>query len=244
MISLTSTSGGCPIANAMASAIADGGMARARYSCPHGVDRFEVDGLTGGGDAEKVAEMSGVVGLVGGDDAFVDCLPMDLGPEVGKRVTESLVQDEYAGFVGRGAGLRGVVDEVVGEQFVEQSKIALTLDLFGVAAHHHFQVCVNLVACYRRRDALTSWWLGCAVGRGQSSWGTVGLCGRSRSMIVRRGGQLDRPRRVTAYAVRRRGHTTASSSSPAPVQAWGKRCPPIRRSRLTTWDRAPDAPPA
>ena len=30
----------------------------------------------------------------------------------------------------------GVVDEVVGEQFIEQSEIALALDLFGVAADH------------------------------------------------------------------------------------------------------------
>jgi hypothetical protein len=61
---------------------------------------------------------------------------MDLGPEVGKRVAQSLVEEENAGLVGRGAGLGGVVDEVVGEQFVEQGEIALALDLFGVAADH------------------------------------------------------------------------------------------------------------
>src|SRR3954466_12913643 len=106
---------------------------------PHRVDRFEVDGRTGGGNAEKVAEMSAVVDLVRGDNVTVDGLPMDLGPEVGKRVAQPLVEEANAGFVGRGAGLGSVVDEVVGEQFVEQDEITLTLDLFGVAADHRFQ---------------------------------------------------------------------------------------------------------
>jgi hypothetical protein len=52
----------------------------------HRVDGFEVDGVAGGGDAEKVAEMGAVAGLVGGDDVAVVGLPMDLGPKVGKGV--------------------------------------------------------------------------------------------------------------------------------------------------------------
>jgi hypothetical protein len=63
---------------------------------------------------------------------------MDLGPEVGKRVAQSLVEDENTGFVWRGAGLGRVVDEIVGEQFVEQNEIALALNLFGVAADYRF----------------------------------------------------------------------------------------------------------
>jgi hypothetical protein len=97
---------------------------------PHRVDRFELDGLAGGSDTEKVAELSAVVGLVGGDDVAVDGLPMDLGPEVGKRVAQSVVEDANSSLVCGGAGLGRVVDEVVGEQFVEQREIALTLDLF------------------------------------------------------------------------------------------------------------------
>ncbi|MDT5237158.1 MAG: hypothetical protein QOF47_3145 [Mycobacterium sp.] len=77
-----------------------------------------------------------MVDLVGGDDVGIDGLPMDLGPEVGKRVAQSPVEDANTGFVGRGAGLRGVVAEVVGEQFAEQGEIALALNLFGVAADH------------------------------------------------------------------------------------------------------------
>ena len=102
----------------------------------HGVHRFELDGLAGGGDAEKVAKMGAVVDLVGGDDVAVDGLPMDLGPEVGKSVAQSVVEDANTCLVGRGARLGGVVDEVIGEEFVEQGEIALTLDLFGVAADH------------------------------------------------------------------------------------------------------------
>src|SRR6185295_9944393 len=54
MISLTSTSGGCPMANAMASAIADAGMARARYSrmasraCTSEIDSASSDSVTPG----------------------------------------------------------------------------------------------------------------------------------------------------------------------------------------------------
>jgi hypothetical protein len=33
-------------------------------------------------------------------------------------------------------GWGGAVDEVVGEQFVEEDEIALALDLFGIAADH------------------------------------------------------------------------------------------------------------
>jgi alkylation response protein AidB-like acyl-CoA dehydrogenase len=71
----------------------------------HRVDRFELNCLAGGGDAEKVAAVGAVVGLVGGDDVAVDGLPMDLGAEVGKRVAQSLVEDENARLVGCGAGL-------------------------------------------------------------------------------------------------------------------------------------------
>jgi hypothetical protein len=71
----------------------------------YGVDRFELDGLAGGGDAEKVADVGVVVDLVGGDNVAVDGFPMDLGSEVGKRVAQSVVEDANAGFVGCGAGL-------------------------------------------------------------------------------------------------------------------------------------------
>ena len=86
---------------------------------PHRVDRFEVDGLTSRGDAEEVTKLGAVVGLVRRDDVAADCLPMNLGPEVGKRLAQTALQDANASFVGRGAGLRGVVDEVISEQFVE-----------------------------------------------------------------------------------------------------------------------------
>jgi hypothetical protein len=57
----------------------------------HGIDCFELDGLAGGSDAEKLAAVRPVVDLEGGDDVTVDGLPVDLGPEVRKRVTQSVV---------------------------------------------------------------------------------------------------------------------------------------------------------
>jgi hypothetical protein len=42
----------------------------------HGVDRFELNGLAGGGDAEKFAAVRPVVDLEGGDDVAVDGLPI------------------------------------------------------------------------------------------------------------------------------------------------------------------------
>ena len=41
------------------------------------------------------------------------------GRKSGNASRRRLVEDTNAGFVGRGAGLRGVVDEVIGEEFVE-----------------------------------------------------------------------------------------------------------------------------
>jgi hypothetical protein len=70
-------------------------------------------------DAEKFAAVGAVVDLEGGDNVTVDGLPMDLGSEVGKRATQTVVENPNAGFVGCGAGLGGVVDEVIGEQFIE-----------------------------------------------------------------------------------------------------------------------------
>src|ERR1700710_1767077 len=105
----------------------------------HSVDRFELDGLATRGDAEEVTLMSAVIRLKGGHDVAVDRLPMDLGPEVGKRFAQPVVEDTNAGFVGRRTGLGSVVNEIVAEQFLEQSKIALALDLFCVATHHRFQ---------------------------------------------------------------------------------------------------------
>jgi hypothetical protein len=105
----------------------------------HGVDRLESDGLAGGGDAEKVAVVGAVINLEGSDDVAFDGLPMDLGPKVGKRVAQTLVEHPHSGFVRGRARLGGVVDEVVGEQFLEEDEIALALDLFGVAANHRLE---------------------------------------------------------------------------------------------------------
>jgi hypothetical protein len=116
-----------------------------------------MDGLTGRGDAEKVAAMGAVVDLVCGDDVAVDGLPMNLGSEVGKRVAQPAVENTNTGFVGRGAGLGGVVDKVVGEQFIKKGEIALALDLFGVAADDRLE---GLPFTAGRRGHVGGIWMG------------------------------------------------------------------------------------
>src|SRR6476661_7026898 len=105
----------------------------------HRVDRFELNGLTGRGDAEKVAEVGAVIDLERRHDVAVDGLPMNLGSEVGKRLAQPVVEQPHSGFVGGGAGLGRVVDEVVGEQFLECGEIAVALHLFDVAANHRLE---------------------------------------------------------------------------------------------------------
>jgi hypothetical protein len=42
----------------------------------------------------------------------------------------------HAVFVGRRTGLGRVVNEVVGEEFVEDGEVSTALNLLGVASHH------------------------------------------------------------------------------------------------------------
>jgi hypothetical protein len=98
---------------------------------PHGVDRLEVDLPTGGGDAEEQPLVGAMVGLVGRDEVAVGGLPVDLGMEVGERLAQQVVELPSAGLIRGPAGLRRVVEEVVGEELLEELEVSLTLD--GVA---------------------------------------------------------------------------------------------------------------
>jgi hypothetical protein len=79
-----------------------------------------------------------MIGLVGRHPVTISKLPMDFGVEVGESGAEDFVQLSRAGLVGRAARLRCVVDEVVGEQFIEHREIAASLHFFGVAANDRF----------------------------------------------------------------------------------------------------------
>jgi hypothetical protein len=94
----------------------------------------EVDSPAGRGYAEKLAMVGAVVGLVGGDFVGIDCLPMDLGIQIGKCCAQAGVELADAVFVGGDTGLRSVVDEVVGEQFLEGGEVSSALNFFGVAS--------------------------------------------------------------------------------------------------------------
>ena len=63
-------------------------------------------------------------------------LPVDLGMEVGERGTQALVQHSHPVLVGCRARLRRVVDEIIGEQFVEHAPVTFALYFLGVSANY------------------------------------------------------------------------------------------------------------
>jgi hypothetical protein len=67
------------------------------------------------GNPEKLSLVSAVIGLVGGHEIAGGHLPVDLGTEVGERGPQALVQNPHPVFIGCRAGLRSVVDEIIGK---------------------------------------------------------------------------------------------------------------------------------
>ena len=66
------------------------------------------------------------------------------------------VELSYARFVGSRARLQCVVDEIVGEQLLENIDVSPPLDLFGISAHNGFR----RVRYCRCTHWLTSWIVG------------------------------------------------------------------------------------
>ena len=64
--------------------------------------------------------MRAMIGLESGDHVTVDALPMDLGREIGERITQAFVEGKHAGLVASATGLGCVIEEVVRKEFVEQ----------------------------------------------------------------------------------------------------------------------------
>ena len=104
----------------------------------HDVDGLELNFSARRRHAKKLSQMRPVIGLVGRHPVAIGKLPMDFGVEVGESGAEDFVQFSRAGLVGRAARLRGVVEEVVGEKFIEHGEIAAALHFFGVAANDRF----------------------------------------------------------------------------------------------------------
>jgi hypothetical protein len=115
---------------------------------PHGVDRLELDLPPGRGDAEERPPVGPVVRLEGRDEIAVGGLPVDLGPEIGERLAQHVVQGPGAGLVRGPPGLWCVVEEVVGEELLEELEVPFALHLFGIPPYDGLRCFTELICCH------------------------------------------------------------------------------------------------
>jgi hypothetical protein len=85
----------------------------------HDVDRLEMDFTVSWSDAKKWPFVSAVVRLVRCHSVTVGKLPVDLRMKVGERGANVRVEISYAGLVWSRVRLRRVIDEIVGEELIE-----------------------------------------------------------------------------------------------------------------------------
>ena len=104
----------------------------------HDVDRLEMDFTVSWSDSKKGPFVSAVVRLVRCHSIAVGKLPVDLRMKVGECGTNIRVEVSYACLVWSSVRLRRVIGEIVGEEFVEDVKSSLSLDLFGIPAYNDF----------------------------------------------------------------------------------------------------------
>jgi len=104
----------------------------------HDIDRLEMDFTVSWSDAKKGPFVSAVVRLVRCHSVTIGKLPVDVRMKVGECGTNIRVEFSYACLVWSSVRLRRVIDEIVGEEFVEHVKSSLSLDLFGIPAHNGF----------------------------------------------------------------------------------------------------------
>jgi hypothetical protein len=104
----------------------------------HDIDRLEMDFTVSWSDAKKVPFVSAVVRLVCCHAVTIGKLPADVRMKVGECGTNIRVEFSYACLVWRSVRLWRVIGEIVGEEFVEDVKSSLSLDLFGISAYNGF----------------------------------------------------------------------------------------------------------
>jgi hypothetical protein len=104
----------------------------------HDIDRLEVDFTVSWSDAKKGPFVSAVVRLVRCHSVTISKLPVDVRMKVGECGTKIHVEFSHACLVWRSVRLRRVIGEIVGEEFVEDVKSSLSLDLFGIPADNGF----------------------------------------------------------------------------------------------------------
>src|SRR5215468_2175582 len=104
----------------------------------HDVNRLEMDFSVSWSNTKKGPFVCAVVRLVRCHSVTVDKLPVDLRMKVGECGTNIRVEFSYACLVWGSVRLRRVIGEIVGEEFVEDIKSSLSLDLFGIPANYGF----------------------------------------------------------------------------------------------------------
>ena len=91
----------------------------------HDIDRLEMDFTVSWSDAKKGSFVSAVVRLVRCHSVTIGKLPVDVRMKVGECGTNIRVEFSYACLVWSSVRLRRVIDEIVGEEFVEHVKSSL-----------------------------------------------------------------------------------------------------------------------
>ena len=111
----------------------------------HDVDGLELNFATRRRHAQEFSPVGPVIGLVRRHAVAVGKLPMDVGVKVGERGPKDIVELSRAVLVRRAAGLRRVVEEVIGEEFVEHFEISAALHFLRVAANDCFCSLAHIV---------------------------------------------------------------------------------------------------
>src|SRR5262249_13057392 len=104
----------------------------------HDVNRLEMDFSVSWSDAKKGPFVSAVVRLVRSHPVTVGKLPVDLRMKVGKCSANIPVEFSYACLVWSSVRLRRGTDEIFREEFVEDVKSSLSLELLSIPADHGF----------------------------------------------------------------------------------------------------------
>jgi len=104
----------------------------------HDVDRLEMNLAMSWSDSKKWPFVSAVVRLVRCNSVTVGKLPVDLRMKVGEGGKNIRVEFSYACLVWSCVRLRRVIDEIVGEELIEDVKSSLSLDLVRIPAHNGF----------------------------------------------------------------------------------------------------------
>jgi len=104
----------------------------------HDIDRLELDFTVSWSDAKKGPFVRAVVRLVCRHSVTVSKLPMDLRMKVGECGTNISVEFSDSCFVWSSVRLRRVIREIIGEEFVEDVKSSLSLDLFSIPAYNGY----------------------------------------------------------------------------------------------------------